>query len=71
MMLTMIFNIVFANTDDHLKNHSFSYDMEERRWFLSPAHDIAHSLNPLLDFVLTARALSINNKRTGITIDDV
>jgi len=71
MMLTMIFNIVFANTDDHLKNHSFSYDMEEQRWFLSPAYDITHSLNPLLDFVLTARALSINNKRTGITIDDV
>ena len=46
----MIFNVVFANTDDHLKNHSFSYDNIEQRWFLSPAYDITFALNPLTDY---------------------
>jgi serine/threonine-protein kinase HipA len=28
----MIFNVVFANTDDHLKNYSFIYDEEKDVW---------------------------------------
>jgi len=67
----MIFNLVFANTDDHLKNHSFSYDREEQRWFLSPAYDITYALNPLTDYKYTSRALSVNSKRNAITVDDV
>jgi len=67
----MIFNLVFANTDDYLKNHSFSYDREEQRWFLSPAYDITYALNPLTDYKYTSRALSVNSKRNAITVDDV
>ena len=37
----MIFNIVFKNTDDHLKNHAFLF--ENNQWRLSPAYDITFS----------------------------
>jgi serine/threonine-protein kinase HipA len=67
----MIFNLIFQNTDDHLKNHSFIYDRKKDRWSLSPAYDLTYASNPLLDFKKTSRALSINNKRTDITLKDV
>jgi len=43
----MVFNVVFFNSDDHLKNHSFIYDEEQDKWNISPAYDITYSLNPL------------------------
>lgn len=67
----MIFNIVFRNTDDHLKNHSFIYNEQKDNWRLSPAYDLTFALNPLLDFRKANRALSINGKRNGITLQDV
>jgi serine/threonine-protein kinase HipA len=67
----MIFNIVFANHDDHLKNHSYMYDKRNDSWNLSPAYDVTYSLNPLLNFKKTSRALSVNNKRTNISLEDV
>jgi serine/threonine-protein kinase HipA len=67
----MIFNIVFANHDDHLKNHSFIYDKSNDSWHLSPAYDITYSLNPLINYKRTSRALSINDKRTQIDLNDV
>ncbi len=67
----MIFNIVFCNTDDHLKNHSFIYDQHKDRWSLSPAYDLTFALNPLINFTKTNRALSINGKRNNINIKDV
>ena len=67
----MVFNIVFANHDDHLKNHSFVYDASNDRWHLSPAYDLTYSLNPLVNFKRTSRALAINNKRVDILLDDV
>jgi serine/threonine-protein kinase HipA len=67
----MVFNIVFANHDDHLKNHSFIYDTSNDRWHLSPAYDLTYSLNPLVNFKRTSRALSINNKRVDILHEDV
>lgn len=67
----MIFNIVFANMDDHLKNHSFIYDEENDKWNLAPAYDLTYSLNPLINFKRSTRALSINGKRIDITLDDV
>ena len=30
----MVFNVVFRNVDDHLKNHSFIYNKEENKWNL-------------------------------------
>ena len=67
----MIFNLVFRNVDDHLKNHSFIYNKESNSWNLGPAYDLTYALNPLFTFKSTSRALSINGKRTSITIKDI
>ena len=67
----MVFNIVFANKDDHLKNHSYIYDKLNDSWNLSPAYDVTYSLNPLVNYKKTSRALSINNKRINITLQDL
>lgn len=67
----MVFNVVFRNTDDHLKNHSFVYQQENDRWKLSPAYDITYALNPLIDFRKANRALSINSKRADIELKDI
>jgi len=67
----MVFNLVFANADDHLKNHAFSYDEQNNQWHLAPAYDITYALNPLLNYKRSSRALSINNKRNDITLADI
>jgi serine/threonine-protein kinase HipA len=67
----MVFNVVFFNSDDHLKNHSFIYDKNQDKWNISPAYDITYSLNPLLNYTRTSRALSINGKRIDITLADL
>lgn len=67
----MVFNLVFKNIDDHLKNHSFIYNKATNSWNLGPAYDLTYALNPLFTFKATSRALSINGKRTEITIKDV
>lgn len=67
----MIFNVVFANTDDHLKNHSFIYDEEKDGWNLGPAYDVTYPIDALRKFLNTPRALSINGKRLKIVLDDV
>lgn len=67
----MVFNIIFANHDDHLKNHAFLYNDEQDTWGLAPAYDLTYSLNPLLNFTKFSRALSINGKRTGIDRKDL
>lgn len=40
-------------------------------WRISPAYDITYSLNPLLNYTRTSRALSINGKRIDITLSDL
>jgi len=67
----MVFNLIFKNVDDHLKNHSFIYNREKDSWNLAPAYDLTYALNPLLTFKTTSRALSINGKRTKINLKDV
>lgn len=67
----MIFNLVVANTDDHLKNHSFIYDKKNNSWNIAPAYDLTYPLNINLNFTKVSRALSINNKRSGISIKDL
>ncbi|PQJ78970.1 type II toxin-antitoxin system HipA family toxin [Polaribacter porphyrae] len=67
----MIFNIVFANIDDHLKNHSFIYNKETDLWNLAPAYDLTYPLNINLTFSNVTRALSINNKRNNINLQDL
>jgi serine/threonine-protein kinase HipA len=67
----MVFNVVFSNIDDHLKNHSFIYNKEKNSWNLAPAYDLTYPLNLNLTFTNISRALSINNKRQEISIKDM
>lgn len=67
----MVFNVVFANIDDHLKNHSFIYDKENNSWNLAPAYDLTYPLNINLNYSNISRALSINNKRNAIMLKDL
>lgn len=67
----MVFNVVFANADDHLKNHSFMYNREADTWELAPAYDLNYPFNIELNFTQVSRALAINNKRRGITRSDL
>ncbi len=67
----MVFNLTFGNVDDHLKNHSFIYNKLDYTWQLAPAYDLTYALNPLLNFRNTKRALSVNGKRSGITLNDL
>jgi serine/threonine-protein kinase HipA len=71
LFLRMVFNVVFCNTDDHLKNHAFIYDKLKERWTLSPAYDLTYALNPTLHYIKVSRALSINNKRIDIQLADI
>lgn len=67
----MVFNLVFANIDDHLKNFSFIYNDEKNKWNLAPAYDITYPLDALLNYTRVTRALAVNGKRTNITKDDL
>lgn len=67
----MIFNVVFCNTDDHLKNHSFIYNSKSNQWNLAPAYDVTYALNPLINYTQISRALSINGKRIDIVWKDI
>ena len=71
LFLRMVFNVVFFNIDDHLKNHAFIYDELQDRWDLSPAYDLTYALNPLQQAIRINRALSINGKRRDITLTDL
>lgn len=62
----MVFNYIYNNNDDHLKNHSFLMSMDAK-WRLSPAYDLTYNDK------ITSRnmMMSINNKKSSdVTIDD-
>jgi serine/threonine-protein kinase HipA len=60
----IVFNILIANTDDHLRNHGFLYAPDGAGWRLSPAFD----LNPTpLD--VRARVLSLAIDEADDTAD--
>ena len=67
----MVFNFVFANTDDHLKNFSFIYNTNKDRWNLAPAYDLTYPLDALKNYLRVSRALSINGKRSDIMRKDL
>jgi serine/threonine-protein kinase HipA len=67
----MIFNLVFSNIDDHLKNHSFIYNKLTDSWNLAPAYDLTYPLDALKNYIRVSRALSINDKRTEIQLKDL
>ena len=67
----MVFNYVFANIDDHLKNFSFMYDDKNDKWNLAPAYDLTYPLDALMNYTRVTRAMAINGKRVDISIEDV
>ncbi|MCD0477474.1 type II toxin-antitoxin system HipA family toxin [Chryseobacterium sp. LC2016-29] len=67
----MVFNLVFANIDDHLKNFSFIYNTEKDRWNLAPAYDLTYPLDALKNYIRVSRAMSINGKRNSINREDL
>lgn len=67
----MVFNYVFHNTDDHLKNHSFMYDRNLDSWRITPAYDLNYSLDALNKWAGAVHALSLNGKRKGIELQDL
>lgn len=67
----MVFNLVFANIDDHLKNFSFIYNIEKDRWNLTPAYDLTYPLDALKNYIRVSRAMSINGKRNSINREDL
>ena len=65
----MVFNVVARNQDDHTKNISFLMN-KNGVWRLSPAYDVSWSYNP--EGLWTSQhQMSINNKWTDITMDDL
>src|SRR5699024_2328167 len=52
----MVFNVVFANTDDHLKNFSFIFNASENKWNLAPAYDLTYPLDALKNYLRVTRA---------------
>jgi serine/threonine-protein kinase HipA len=71
LFLRMVFNIIFANTDDHLKNHSFILDEKSNSWHLAPAYDLTFAINPFLNYSRVTRAMSVNGKRENINLKDI
>lgn len=60
----MVFNVVFRNNDDHVKNISFLMD-DNGRYHLSPAYDLSYSYNPNGNWT-KHHQMRINNK-----VDDI
>lgn len=69
MFRRMVFNVVARNQDDHTKNISFLMD-KKGKWRLSPAYDLTWSYNPEGKWT-SQHQMSINNKWTDITMDDL
>ena len=69
MYRRMVFNVVARNQDDHTKNISFLMD-KTGKWRLAPAYDISWSYNPKGKWT-SQHQMSINNKWTDITLDDL
>lgn len=67
----MAFNIVFANTDDHLKNFTFIYNHHADKWNLAPAYDLTYPFDVMLNVTKVNRALSINGRRHNIIREDL
>lgn len=45
MYRLMCFNVFAHNRDDHAKNFTFLYDLDNRKWQLAPAYDLTYSFS--------------------------
>lgn len=62
----IVFSIMIANTDDHLRNHGFIYE-RQRGWRLSPAYDINPTPVEIKPRILTT-AIDFDNTEADIEI---
>ena len=65
----MVFNVLSANCDDHVKNFAFLMD-RKGEWRLSPAYDLTFAYNPNNKWI-SEHQMRINNKSHGITDSDL
>lgn len=65
----MVFNVLFVNQDDHVKNISFLMG-KDGIWHLAPAYDITFSYD-VNNLWLKAHQMLINGKSYQITYDDL
>ncbi|MEO8195678.1 MAG: HipA domain-containing protein [Thermoanaerobaculia bacterium] len=65
----MVFNLVFRNQDDHVKNIAFLMD-KRGLWSLSPAFDVNYSYNPAGDWT-SLHQMSVAGKRDNFTRADL
>lgn len=63
----MTFNIVARNHDDHSKN--FAFILENEKWSLAPAYDLAYSYKPG-SYWVNSHWMSLNGKRNNFTRSD-
>ena len=63
----MVFNIVARNHDDHAKN--FGFVLQENKWGLAPAYDLAYSYKPGSKWV-NSHWMSLNGKRDDFSRKD-
>ncbi|MDP2193570.1 MAG: type II toxin-antitoxin system HipA family toxin [Alphaproteobacteria bacterium] len=62
----IVFNIMIANTDDHLRNHGFLYE-RQRGWRLSPAYDMNPTPLEIKPRILTT-AIDFDNTAADIDV---
>ena len=65
----MVFNVLSANCDDHVKNFAFIMD-RQGKWSLSPAYDLTFAYNPNNKWI-SEHQMFINGKAHGITESDM
>jgi serine/threonine-protein kinase HipA len=62
----LVFNILFSNTDDHLRNHGFLYEGPDG-WRLSPAYDLNPVPTDIKPRILTT-ALNEDNNTASLVL---
>ncbi len=67
LLKRMTFNIIARNHDDHAKN--FAFLLQNNKWRLAPAYDLAYSYKPGSKWVNT-HWMTLNGKRDDFTRDD-
>lgn len=67
--LSMVFNVMARNCDDHTKNFSFRLRQGEA-WELAPAYDVTHAYSPKGEWTYQ-HLMSVNGKFREITRDDL
>ena len=66
MFRRMIFNIITNNRDDHVKNFSYIFDLERKKWSVAPAYDLTFSEGPGGEHSMT-----VNGVGKNVDIEDV